>query len=168
MMLARLVGIDTAGVEMMRAAGKDVLLVERFDRTLTGGRRQLVSALTILELDEFSARYASYPMLADVIRTSFVHPAAALRELYTRLVFSVCVGNNDDHLRNHAAFWDGASLELTPAYDLAPQPRSSPGSTQAIAVTGSGERASQLCSCRQAAPAFQLTAAEAAESPTTS
>ncbi|MDT4936572.1 MAG: serine/threonine-protein kinase HipA [Pseudonocardiales bacterium] len=34
-------------------------------------------------------------------------------------------GNNDDHARNHAAFWDGDRelLTLTPAYDITPQPR---------------------------------------------
>lgn len=44
------------------------------------------------------------------------------RELYTRLVFNVFVGNNDDHLRNHAAFWDGARLQLPPPTTLVRSP----------------------------------------------
>ncbi len=161
MALARAIGIDVPGIEVVRTAGKDVLAVERFDRTESGGRRLLLSALTILGLGEYSARYASYPMLADAITTSFRNPHQALRELYLRLVFNVCIGNNDDHLRNHAAFWDGAQLELAPAYDLTPQPRRTTVSNQAIAVTDSGDRASQLWVCRKAASAFHLTAAEA-------
>ncbi|MGH3546083.1 MAG: type II toxin-antitoxin system HipA family toxin [Mycobacteriales bacterium] len=161
MALARAVGIGVPNIEVVRAAGKDVLVVERFDRTASGGRRLLLSALTILGLGEYSARYASYPMLADAITTSFRTPDETLRELYLRLVFNVCIGNNDDHLRNHAAFWDGTQLELAPAYDLTPQPRRTAVSNQAIAVTDSGDRASQLRVCRKAAPAFHLTTAEA-------
>jgi len=47
------------------------------------------------------------------------------------MVFNILVGNTDDHARNHAAFWDGKQLTLTPAYDICPQGRT-------------GEEASQL------------------------
>lgn len=159
MSLARLVGID---VDVVRAAGKDVLLVERFDRTAAGGRRLMVSGLTVLGLNENSARYGSYPMLAAAITTSFSNPPHALEQLYRRLVLNIAVGNNDDHLRNVAAFSDGDLLELTPAYDLTPQPRSTAVSNQAIGITGAGDRASQLWVARKAAPAFRLTPREAA------
>ena len=52
--------MNAARVELTRALEKDVLLVERFDRPATGGRRAMVSALTVLELDEIAGRYASY------------------------------------------------------------------------------------------------------------
>lgn len=32
-------------------------------------------------------------------------------------------GFGADHARNHAAFWDGTQLSLTPAYDICPQAR---------------------------------------------
>jgi serine/threonine-protein kinase HipA len=40
MRLAALAGLNVAPVSLVRAAGKDVLLIERFDRTLSakGGR----------------------------------------------------------------------------------------------------------------------------------
>lgn len=161
MTLARLVGIDVPDVSVVRAAGKDVLLVERFDRTADGGRRAMVSGLTVLGLSESSARYGSYPMLADAVTTSFARPAHALDQLYRRLVFNIAVGNNDDHLRNVAAFWDGHELELTPAYDLTPQPRSTQVSNQAIGVTPDGDRASQLWVARKAAAVFRLTPRQA-------
>lgn len=165
MILARRVGLDVARVEVMRSAGHDVLLVERFDRTsVPGQRRMMVSALTILGLGEMSARYASYTDLADSIRKQFVAPTATLRELFTRMVVNVCIGNTDDHLRNHAAFWDGRELTLTPAYDLCPQVRSGETANQALDLTRTpGERASQLRLCRAAAPEFGLAETDAAE-----
>jgi serine/threonine-protein kinase HipA len=56
MELARRAGIRTAAVELAETLGKDVLLVERFDRLPGGGRRAQVSALTILGLDEWGGK----------------------------------------------------------------------------------------------------------------
>jgi serine/threonine-protein kinase HipA len=108
------------------------------------------------------SRHATYAELAETIRTGpWTDVPTTLRELFTRLVFNVYVGNNDDHLRNLAAFWDGKNLELTPAYDLAPQPRSTRTSSQAIGITRDGRRASQLWLCREVAGEFLLTPAQA-------
>ena len=43
--------------------------------------------------------------------------------MFDRIVFNIAISNYDDHALNHAAFWDGHHLELTPAYDLDPKPR---------------------------------------------
>lgn len=158
MRLAALAGLSVAPVELARASGKDVLLVERFDRVPEGDRwrrRSLVSALTILELDEMQARYASYEDLAEQIRFRFTDPNPTLRELFARLTFNILVGNVDDHARNHAAFWDGAHLTLTPAYDICPQARAGEAASQAMLIAGQ-ERASQLALCLAVAPAFHL------------
>ena len=162
--LARRVGLDVAASEVTSSLRKDVLLVERFDRTrVPGERRQLVSALTILGLHELTGRYATYPDLADQIRARFTEPAATLRELFSRIVFSIAIGNTDDHARNHAAFWDGATLALTPGYDLCPQPRSGQEAAQAMAIGRQGEGRSQFRVCLDAADVYQLTRAEASE-----
>ena len=161
MELARRVGLDAAGTSVLRSAGRDVLLVDRFDRDPAGRRRMLVSALTLFGLDEMSARYGTYPDLADIIRARFTDPAVTLRELFARIVFNVCIGNIDDHARNHAAFWDGRQLTLTPAYDLCPQPRSGEQAAQAMAIGRDGARASQLRVCLDAAADYQLDAAQA-------
>ncbi|MCA6334435.1 MAG: HipA domain-containing protein, partial [Phenylobacterium sp.] len=73
-----------------------------------------------------------------------------------RLVFNVLSGNTDDHARNHAAFWDGERLSLTPAYDICPQGRTGGEASQAMLITGS-RRLSQLTVCLEAAPQFLLT-----------
>ena len=162
MHLARYTGVDAAKVEVTECLAHDVLLVDRFDRTsVPGERRLLVSALTILGLDEMMGRYATYHELADDIRARFTNPKATLQELFRRIVFNICVGNTDDHARNHAAFWDGTQLTLTPAYDICPQPRAGGETAQAMAIGRDGARLSQLATCLAAAPVYLLDPGQA-------
>jgi serine/threonine-protein kinase HipA len=163
MELARHVGLNTARVQLTSAVGKDVLLIERFDRPEQGGRRAMVSALTILGLDEIGARYASYADLAEIIRARFDHPGQTLRELFSRITFNILTGNTDDHARNHAAFWDGSSLELTPAYDICPQPRAGGEAAQIMAIGTNGYRMSQLAGCVEHSATYLLSTEEARE-----
>lgn len=165
MRLAGLAGLNVAPVSLERAAGKDVLLVERFDRTATVNgwqRKGLVSALTMLTLDEMMARYASYETLAELVRARFSSAPKTLRELFSRIVFNILVGNTDDHARNHAAFWDGNLLTLTPAYDICPQTRHGQIATQAMLVKGD-DRSSRIATCLAAAPQFLLSEESAVE-----
>ncbi|MGB8818620.1 MAG: type II toxin-antitoxin system HipA family toxin [Rhizobiaceae bacterium] len=160
MRLARIAGLNAAHVKLSKALGKDVLLVERFDRiaVISGWtRRALVSALTMLGLDEMEARYASYEDFATLVRHRFTDPKQTLEELFGRMVFNILSGNTDDHARNHAAFWDGEHLTLTPAYDICPQGRTGGEATQAMLITGN-RRLSQLGLCLEAAPQFLLVA----------
>lgn len=163
MKLAEACGLNAAAVSMTRAAQKYVLLVERFDRTYTKNgwtRRAMVSALTMLGLDEMMARYASYEDLAELIRHRFSDPKDTLRELYGRMCFNVLCSNTDDHARNHAAFWDGKMLVLAPAYDICPQGRNDNEATQAMLIKGES-RASTLATLLSAAPDYHLKEEEA-------
>jgi serine/threonine-protein kinase HipA len=158
MRLAKLAGLDVASVKLTKAFGKDVLLIERFDREKSSHgwlRKPIVSALTLFGLDEMMAKYASYQDLAEIIRHRFTNPSETLRELYERMVFNILCGNTDDHARNHAAFWNGHSLTLTPAYDVCPQPRTGNEASQAMLMDGDN-RMSQLSVCLAAAPSFLL------------
>jgi serine/threonine-protein kinase HipA len=158
MRLARKVGLNVATVHLRSAMGKDVLLIERFDRVRHEDdwrRRAMVSALTIFELDEMMAAYASYEKLAEIIRHRFANPIATLHELFSRIVFNILCGNTDDHARNHAAFWDGHQLALTPAYDICPQSRVGLQASQAMLIH-EGDRTSQIATCIAAAPSFLL------------
>jgi len=165
MHLAGQCGLNVAPVELTRALNKDVLLIERFDRVHCEQgwqRRSLLSALTLLGLDEMMARYASYEELTEIMRRDFDDAPATLRELFGRLIFNILCGNTDDHARNHAAFWDGKVLSLTPAYDICPQGRTGNEATQAMLITGE-MRQSRLAVCLAAAPQFLLSEAEALE-----
>jgi len=163
MRLAAKVGLAVAKVSLTRALHKDVLLIERFDRVHTEAgwqRRPMVSVLTLFALDEMMARYASYENLAEIIRHRFGDVSVTLRELYSRLVFNILCGNTDDHARNHAAFWDGQTLRLTPAYDICPQGRTGREASQAMLIVA-GDRSSRLSSCLDAAGNFHLSRKQA-------
>jgi serine/threonine-protein kinase HipA len=159
MRLAHLAGLHVASVRLVRASNKDVLLIERFDREPKSGnwsRRAMVSALTLLGLDEMMARYASYETLAEIIRHRFTAPKETLIELFSRLVFNILCGNTDDHARNHASFWNGKELTLTPAYDICPQGRTGNEASQAMLIAGNNNL-SQLKSCLEVANHFLLS-----------
>jgi serine/threonine-protein kinase HipA len=163
MRLAALADLNVASVKLMSAAKKDVLLVERFDRAPQGTqwiRKAMVSALTLLGLDDMMARYASYETLAEIIRHRFTDPKETLKELFSRLVFNILCGNTDDHARNHAAFWDGHDLTLTPAYDICPQGRTGNEASQAMLISGNNNL-SQLKICLETAHNFLLSEEEA-------
>ncbi len=163
MRLAALARLNVAPVSMTQAANKDVLLIERFDRVHASKgwqRKAIVSGLTLFGLDEMMARYASYEDLAEIIRHRFRNAAVTLKELFSRLVFNILCGNTDDHARNHAAFWGGEMLSLTPAYDICPQGRTGNEATQAMLIFGDN-RMSQLTACLDAAPHFLFSREEA-------
>jgi serine/threonine-protein kinase HipA len=163
MELARRAGLNVATVTLTHALGKDVLLIDRFDRSPGGSRRAMVSALTILGHDEVAARYASYADLAQTIRTRFTDPIPTTRELFSRITFNILTGNNDDHARNHAAFWDGRALTLTPAYDICPQPRAGGETAQIMAIGQDGYRMSQVAGCVTRASTYLLSEPDARE-----
>ncbi len=164
MELARRVGLKVAGTELLSVAGRDVLLVDRFDRGPAGSRRAFVSALTIARESEMNARYVTYTAFADELRERSVSRGDTLRELFSRIVFNILVSNTDDHARNHAAFCGGeGELELTPAYDICPQKRTGEEAAQAMAFGSDGERLAQIAACLKWAGHYDLSVREATE-----
>lgn len=163
MWLAGQCGIHTPTIRLKQVMGKDVLLVQRFDRIKTAGgfcRRFMISTLTALKLHETEAPLASYIDLAEFIRKTgkdFVHD---LHELYTRMVFNILIGNTDDHARNHAFFWDGRSYQLVPAYDICPMLRTGHTANQAM-IVGEKGRLSTLANALSEAEQFGLTQTKA-------
>lgn len=160
MRIASRCGLDVAPAELMEADGRDVLLVERFDRIPgTRCRRAVLSALTLLGLPETSPQLAAYGDLSELIRRRFAAPARTRRELFSRMVFNVLCGNTDDHARNHAAFWNGSELILTPAYDICPYLRAGGEATQAMRL-GTGDdpyRLSNVGGCVERADLYGLS-----------
>ena len=125
--LAQTCTLEVADSKITEVAGRDVLLVRRFDRDpATDGyqRHRMVSALTLLRTDDspMSRTEWSYILLADEIRRVSEKPAADLRELYARMCFNAAVSNLDDHPRNHAVLAKDLNWRLSPAFDLTPAP----------------------------------------------
>jgi serine/threonine-protein kinase HipA len=146
--LARECGLRVALSRLETVAGRDVLLVKRFDREHTPEgyhRARMLSALTLLRTsDSHQDRDKwSYLLLVEELRRICSHPKAAAEELFKRMVFNALISNNDDHPRNHAVIAPGDAWELSPAYDLTPMPQVSLERRDlALTVGGLGRRAS--------------------------
>ena len=124
--LASACGLTVADSRLTTVAGRDVLLVRRFDRDRHSDdgyrRHRMVSAVTLLRTDDdpTSRSEWSYLLLADEIRRISTTPEDDLRELYARMIFNAAISNLDDHPRNHAILAKDAGWRLSPAYDLTP------------------------------------------------
>ena len=159
MWLAGKCRIEVPRIRLVNTLGKDVLLVERFDRVKEGAewsRRLMISGLTALQLHETEAVLASYLDLAGFIQRFGRSHKADMVQLYRRMVFNILTGNTDDHARNHAFFWDGSHYQLTPAYDLCPMLRTGHTANQAM-VVGKNNRSSTLKNALSEAGLFGLS-----------
>ncbi|AKT52151.1 type II toxin-antitoxin system HipA family toxin [Arsenicicoccus sp. oral taxon 190] len=138
--LAAAAGIAVPPSQLVPVAGRDVLVVERFDRRAAGRRDSgerigYVSAMTMLEATDGDR--ASYLDLAEVIEESSPRAAADLEQLWRRAAFGALINNTDDHLRNHGFLRDKGGWVLSPAFDLNPTPFRTPFATD-IADPGDG------------------------------
>jgi serine/threonine-protein kinase HipA len=99
-------------------------LSRRFDRTDTGHRLHFASAMTLLERSDGddATSGVSYLHLADLLTQLGANTPADLEQLWRRIVFSICVSNADDHLRNHGFMLTDTGWVLSPAYDMNPDP----------------------------------------------
>ncbi len=90
-------------------------LSQRFDRTDGHRRIHYASAMTLLQhTDGDDAETgASYLELVDFIKSECVDAKSNLEELFRRVLFSVCVSNTDDHLRNHGFIYTEAGWTLS-------------------------------------------------------
>ena len=125
--VAREAGLQVAAAEVIRVAGLRRLLIERFDRALSGGRvgrihqEDACQALRILPSAKYEAEGG--PSLADVVRLlrdhSGTNVARDLNDFLALTVLNVVLGNSDAHGKNVALLHpvDG-SPQLAPAYDL--------------------------------------------------
>ncbi len=125
LILARACGLSTADSRVIEVAGRDVLLVSRFDRKRTPQgylRARMISALTLLRAeDTYQSRDKwSYVLLAEELRRVCADPARNAAELFRRMCFNALISNLDDHPRNHAFIARGTDWQLSPAYDLTP------------------------------------------------
>jgi len=154
--LASQLGIPVTQARVVHSMGRKVLLLDRFDRDASGARRMVVSALTMLRLPETFMASGSYPELLDVLSRESRVAKGLGESIYRRAAFNIAIGNTDDHLRNHAAFWDGTHLELTPAYDLSPVLRSGETASQALSLTWANDRTSSLAVLVDAAADYKL------------
>lgn len=115
-------GINTAEGKLLKFNNQyHTYLTKRFDRTSTGNRIHFASAMTMLgHTDGEDAAGASYLELVEFITRYGANVEKDLEELWRRIVFSICVKNTDDHLRNHGFLLTHNGWILSPAYDINP------------------------------------------------
>ena len=123
--LAAAAGIVVPDHQLVSIAGRDVLIVDRFDRTASGERIGYISAMTALEATDGDTR--SYLDIAEVLEERSLNTTAELAQLWRRIALFILISNTDDHLRNHAFLHNrNEAWSLSPAFDLNPNPDSGP------------------------------------------
>ena len=125
--LAARAGIHVAKTRTIRISkDRDLLLSERFDRTMDGRRIHFASAMSLLGLDDGagSSTGNGYLDIVDFILHGCTDVRQNLRELYRRVAFNVMFGNTDDHFRNHGFLLTPKGWTLSPAYDINPGTKS--------------------------------------------
>lgn len=122
-LLARKAGIYAAQTKLLGGLGKyHTLLSKRFDRTDEGKRIHFASSMSLIGLRDGDNAQGGYGYLniVDFILQSCCDVEKNLQELYRRVAFNICIGNSDDHFRNHGFLLTPRGWTLSPAYDMNP------------------------------------------------
>ncbi|ATR93685.1 toxin HipA [Porphyromonas gingivalis] len=122
-LLAKRAGITVADTRVLRTSETyHTLISKRFDRAEQGKRIHFASAMTLLGLHDGDNAMNGYGYLdiVDFIIRHCTDVESNLRELYRRVVFNICIGNSDDHFRNHGFLLTPKGWTLSPAYDINP------------------------------------------------
>ncbi len=122
-LLAAKAGINAAITKVIPANEKyHTLLSRRFDRTDDNRRIHFASAMTLLGLadGDSAATGHGYLDIVDFIVQGCTQVEANLQELLRRVAFNICIGNSDDHFRNHGFLLTAKGWTLAPAYDMNP------------------------------------------------
>ena len=121
--LAQQAGIEVPDAMARRFTSRHhTFLVGRFDRRADRARLHFASAMTLLGYNDGADHddNVSYLELAEFITGNCSHVDHDLEELWRRIVFSICISNTDDHLRNHGFILDRHGWRLSPAFDVNP------------------------------------------------
>lgn len=150
--LAGAAGVDMPPAELYRFGNEyRTFAVKRFDRE-QGTRRLYASAMTLLGLNDGAE--GSYLGIAQAIQDlgDPARIAADLEQLYRRILFSILIGNRDDHFRNHGFLRSPGGWRLAPAFDINPNPDKA---VHALAIDEADPRPSVM-NLRITAPYYRL------------
>lgn len=122
-LLAQRAGVWAAETRVLTGMGKyHTFLSKRFDRTDEGKRIHFASSMSLLGLKDGDNAQGGYGYLdiVDFILQGCCDVEKNLQELYRRVAFNICIGNADDHFRNHGFLLTPKGWTLSPAYDMNP------------------------------------------------
>lgn len=119
--MAKKAGISVPGFYLEKVLGKNVLLLDCFDRDINQYRIPFLSAMSMLNAHDRETR--SYLEIKDSLIEYGARTTKDLKELWQRIVLNIMISNIDDHLRNHGFLYEGTlGWRLSPIYDLEPTP----------------------------------------------
>ena len=129
-------GLEWASLEVCRLAGLKAanariynfndsvksLIIERFDTTPEGGRRQLITVNSLMKdkHTQCDAMYYSYVDIANCVRKYSWNVREDLMQLFGAMLINQALNNTDDHLRNTSFILSDKGWELSPIYDVLP------------------------------------------------
>lgn len=122
-LLATKAGVNVAQTKVLATGEKyHTLLSRRFDRTSDGKRIHFASAMSLLGLSDGDNATSGHGYLdiVDFIIQNCTDVERNLQELFRRVAFNICIGNSDDHFRNHGFLLTAKGWTLSPAYDMNP------------------------------------------------
>ena len=124
MKLAKYLNLSVPEVDLLNIAGKDVFVVERYDRYKNEKEIQRLhqedfcQALGIMSTSKY--QNDGGPGIADiysVIKKICSIPAIETRKFLKYVVFNYIIGNCDSHGKNYSLLYKNNTVELAPIYD---------------------------------------------------
>ena len=117
--LARACGIEVPESTIVSTEEDDtILLSRRFDRT-DSGFCHIVSAKALLKTDD-NSRPLDFLDLAAFIKRHGSKPKQDLNQLFKRIVFSILIGNCNDHIKKYFFILKKDGWKLGPLFDPVP------------------------------------------------
>ncbi|GAA1212404.1 type II toxin-antitoxin system HipA family toxin [Rhodoglobus aureus] len=156
--LAERAGIPVPHRELVKVGERHVLLLQRFDRA--GSRRVgYMSAMTMMEAQDGAS--SDYIDLAETLADHSASLDKDRRDLFDRAVLNVALHNTDDHLRNHGLLDTVGGWELSPVFDVNPNPEI--GEARATSIAGATSAADEAAGLAELASACGISAGESRE-----
>ena len=124
MKLAKNFGLPVPEVDLLNIAGKDVFVVERYDRIKKEDSIQRLhqedfcQALGIMSTSKY--QNDGGPGIADIfgaIKKTCTVPALETQKFLRYVIFNYLIGNCDSHGKNYSLLYKNRTTELAPLYD---------------------------------------------------
>ena len=125
MKLAKSFGLPVPEVDLLKIAGKDVFVIERYDRINDGNfiqrlhQEDFCQALGIMSTSKY--QNDGGPEIADIFNTITkvcTVPALETQKFLRYVIFNYLMGNCDSHGKNYSLLYKNNRVELSPLYDV--------------------------------------------------
>ena len=126
MQLAKKCGLNAPESRLEKIAGKDVFIVQRYDRIIKNGKitrlhqEDMCQALGIMPENKYQSDGGpGIKEIYDLLKLHSVMPIIDLRFFITEILFNYLIGNCDAHAKNYSILYDkNGNARLSPIYDV--------------------------------------------------